>query len=176
VKKLGFLLAVAVLAACASSESTRPARADGTQVQGTVTQFVTTPLGDLNVIRTEIPQVLVAARKEPYALPADSSCAALAAEVQELSLVLGPDLDATPQGENDDSEDDGGVVVEAASGAIRGAAEGIMPFRGWVRKLSGAAGHTKEAAAAIHAGTVRRAFLMGLGQTGGCKLIAAPKI
>ncbi len=39
-----------------------------------------------------------------------------------------------------------------------------MPFRGWIRRLSGAERHARDVAAAIAAGTARRAFLKGVGQ------------
>lgn len=100
------LLAVA-LAAC----STPVASPNG---GNTVTQAATTPLSDLNLVRADIPPVLIAA-------------------------------------------------------------EGIVPFRGWVRKLSGAERYAKEVAAAITAGTIRRAYLKGLGQAAGCAAPAAPR-
>ena len=50
----------------------------------------TTPLSDLNVVRAEIPPVLAAAQKAPYAAPADKSCAALAADVQALDARSAP--------------------------------------------------------------------------------------
>jgi hypothetical protein len=43
-----------------------------------------------------------------------------------------------------------------------------------VRKLDGAERHSKEVAAAIAAGSVRRAFLKGVGQALGCQAPAAP--
>ena len=43
-----------------------------------------------------------------------------------------------------------------------------------MRKLDGAERHSKEVAAAIAAGSVRRAFLKGVGQTLGCEAPAAP--
>jgi hypothetical protein len=44
----------------------------------------------------------------------------------------------------------------------------VVPYRGWVRKLTGAERYSKEVAAAIAAGTVRRAFLKGVVVTRGC--------
>ena len=55
------------------------------------------------------------------------------------------------------------------------AAGGIVPFRGWVRKLSGAERHARDVAAAIGAGAVRRAFLKGIAGQRGCKLSAEPR-
>jgi hypothetical protein len=68
-----------------------------------------------------------------------------------------------------------GAVGQAAIGAVRGAAEGVVPFRGWVRKLTGAEQYSKDVAAAIAAGTIRRAFLKGVGQANGCVGAAAPR-
>jgi hypothetical protein len=83
--------------------------------------------------------------------------------------VLGPDLDAPV------SEANKGLVergIEGAGGAAAGAlqrtAEGVVPFRGWVRKLTGAERYSKRVAAAIAAGTVRRGFLKGLAAAQKC--------
>ncbi len=146
-----FIALAFALSACASDDQTR------------VTDAATSPLSDLNLIRTKIPPVLLEARKQPYAIPAEATCADLAAKVQELDAVLGPDLDAPA------AASDAGLVEQgtneaknAAIGALRSTSESIVPFRGWVRRLSGAERHSQEVAAAIVAGTVRRAFLKGL--------------
>jgi hypothetical protein len=44
-----------------------------------------------------------------------------------------------------------------------------------VRKLSGAERYERKVAAAIAAGSVRRAYLKGLGQAAGCAAPAAPR-
>lgn len=152
---LCFTLPIALsLVGCASNPTTTP----GT-VQAPVAQAVTAPLGDLNLVRTDIPPVLQQAAHAPYALPPGyPACDALLVDTQALTVVLGPDLDVAPT-----SSDSAAAQVEnAALDAVRGAAEGVIPFRGWVRKLSGAERHQKDVEAAIRAGTVRRAFLKGL--------------
>ncbi|HEY0819951.1 MAG TPA: hypothetical protein VGD46_14300, partial [Rhizobacter sp.] len=53
------------------------------------------------------------------------------------------------------------LATNEAVGSLRGAAEGVVPYRRWVRKLSGAERYSQDVAAAIAAGTVRRAFLKG---------------
>ncbi len=129
----------------------------------------TTPLSDLNLVHASIPAVLVDAQKRPYVAPADHSCPALAAEVRALDEVLGPDLDAPASASNPGLIERGSTAVgDAAVSAVRGAAQGVVPFRGWVRKLTGAERYSKEVAAAIAAGTVRRAFLKGVAVTRGC--------
>ena len=174
-KHIAPLLLAAALAACSTPEASRAPDTPQAQAQiGTqLGQAATTPLGDLNLVRADIPMVLAAAQKAPYAVPADRSCSALVKDVQALDAVLGVDLDTPPTPTNPGLVERGG---SAATGALRGAAEGVVPFRGWVRKLSGAERYAKEVAAAIAAGTIRRAYLKGLGQAAGCMAPAAPRL
>ncbi|MGZ5182034.1 MAG: hypothetical protein ACXWC2_16235, partial [Ramlibacter sp.] len=53
-------------------------------------------------------------------------------------------------------------------GAVQRTAEGLIPFRGWVRKLSGAERYSKKVAASITAGSVRRGFLKGFAASEHC--------
>ena len=163
------------LGACSSAQTEPDGAGPGAGKEGTFKEIAYTPLSDLNLVRAKIPPVLLAARTSPYALPRKTDCQILEAEIRALDHVLGADLDAPPD------EDDPGLLErganlagDAAVGAVRGAAEGIVPFRSWVRKLTGAERHSKEVAAAIAAGGVRRAFLKGLGQAAGCKPPSSP--
>lgn len=152
--KLTSLTLVALLAAgCASTEKQ-------------VTTAATTPLSDLNLVNAPIPEVLLAAQRAPYGVPEDRSCPALAGQVRALDEVLGPDLDAPATEANPGLIERGGNLV---GGALQRSAEGLVPFRGWVRKLSGAERYSRQVAAAIAAGGVRRAFLKGLAHAGGCR-------
>ena len=171
-----------ILAACATTETPSKTPSNGTPTESQsktgaeIGQAVTTPLSDFNLIRAEIPPVLAAAQKGPYNAPTDASCASLTADIQSLDAVLGPDLDTPPTATNPGLIERGtGAAGNAAVGALRGAAEGIVPFRGWVRKLSGAERYSKDVAAAIAAGTIRRAFLKGLGDAAKCQAPAAPR-
>lgn len=134
----------------------------------------TAPLGDLNLVRAKIPPILLAAQKAPYGPPADPSCEGLAAEVRQLDAALPPDLDAPASADPTLAERGRAEASGAAVGAVRHTAEGLVPFRGWVRKLSGAERHSRLVAEAIAAGIVRRAYLKGLGQARGCAPPAAP--
>ncbi len=147
-----------------------------TQKAGTaVTDAATTPLSDLNLVKAEIPPVLAEALKAPYKPPVAAGCEVIAAEVAQLEAVLGADLDVPPSAARPSLIERGGTVAgEAAAGALRGAAEGVIPFRSWVRKLSGAERYSREVAAAIAAGSVRRSYLKGVGQARGCVAPAAP--
>lgn len=138
------------------------------------TKAIVTPLADLNLVREKIPEVLLQAKDAPYRVPAKRVCEALAQEIGALDHVLGPDLDA-PKKEAGGWVDRGvGEIGEAAWGALEGAASSLVPYRGWVRKLTGAERRSKEVAAAIAAGIVRRAYLKGIGQNLGCEPPAAP--
>jgi hypothetical protein len=159
------------LAACASADTAQGAAKEGVQIQ----KAVEAPLADLNLVQEKIPPVLQAAVKAPYALPSQRACPDLANEVGALDGALGADLDTPPTPTNPGLLERGtNMVGDAANGALRGAAEGVIPFRGWIRKLDGAERHSKQVAAAIAAGSVRRAFLKGVGQTLGCEAPAAP--
>jgi hypothetical protein len=151
------LLLIAALAACSTTD------------QSKVNAAATTPLTDLNLVNAPIPEALMAAQRAPYALPADSGCSAMAVEIKTLDEVLGADLDA-PQSEANRSllERGSDVTSAAAVGALQRTAEGVIPFRGWVRKLSGAERYSTRVAAAITAGGIRRAFLKGMRASKGC--------
>ncbi|MFG6412737.1 hypothetical protein ACG02S_02380 [Roseateles sp. DC23W] len=155
------LLLAAALTACASSSQDKAANA--------ATKAATTPLSDLNVVRADIPPALKAAATAPYAMPADASCAGIATAIRDLDEVLGPDLDAPASNGNTGLLERG---EDAAANALQRTAEGVMPFRGWVRKLSGAERYAKQVSAAITAGGVRRGFLRGLAVAKTC--VAAP--
>ena len=174
-------LSAFVLAACAAPEPSRePAATAGasqsqSKAETQITQAASSPLSDLNLVNAEIPAVLVAAQKAPYAPPADRSCASLAAAVTALDAVLGADLDTRATTANPSLIERGvSAVGSAAIGAVRGSAERIVPYRSWVRRLSGAEQYSRDVAAAIAAGTIRRSFLKGLGHAGGCQAPAAP--
>ena len=159
------------LAGCASPDTAKGAAKEGVQVQ----KAIEAPLADLNLVQEKIPAVLEAAVKAPYALPSERTCPALANEVRGLDAALGADLDTPPTAANPGLVERGtNLVGGAANDALRGAAESVVPFRGWVRKLDGAERHSKEVAAAIAAGSVRRAFLKGVGQALNCEAPAAP--
>lgn len=154
--KKSFILAVLALAGCAAPQQQR------------VGDIAATPLRDFNLSSKTIPPVLIEARKHPYLLPADQTCAGLLVQVRQLDAVLGPDLDDTVVNESGHM-----VKVGAALGnALQKTVEGAIPFRGWVRKLSGAERHSEDIAASIGAGTARRAFLKGVAVARTCQVQA----
>ncbi len=136
---------------------------------------VIAPLGDFNLNQTPIPPILLDAALTPYTAPPVITCTTLAAAIAPLDEALGADLDTPPSPFNPGLLERGSVLAgDAAISAVRGATESLVPFRSWVRKLTGAEAHSKKLRAAIAAGAVRRAYLKGLGAAKGCAPPAAP--
>ena len=169
------------LVACAGTETRKTpeqanaSAAPGNKMEAQLTEAATTPLSDANLVRAKIPEVLISAQKNPYLPPANQDCEALTAEVQALDGALGADLDVPPDHAEPGLIERGTTVVSnAAVGAVKSVAQGVVPYRGWVRKLSGAEKYSKEVSAAIAAGGVRRAFLKGIGYARGCPAPVTP--
>jgi hypothetical protein len=141
-----------------------------------VSDAVKAPLRDLNLTLDNVPLILVRAYAKPYDMTGLTSCAAILDQVSALDLALGPDVDipraGTPQ---EDMFDKGrGLAGDAALDAVRSATTGVIPVRGWVRRLSGANRAEQEAKAIVLAGSVRRGFLKALGVQQSCEWPAAP--
>ncbi len=149
---------VVIVSACAAKDKSK------------ISEAVTVPLNDLNLVHEKIPPVLRAALKHPYALPDELNCLALSGEVSQLDEELGPDLDATETSDNPSLIERGiNEATKAAVGVIRETTESVIPFRSWIRKLSGAERYSKKVASAIAAGIIRRAFLKGLMVSQSCQ-------
>jgi hypothetical protein len=161
-KKLFALLCVLALTGCAADQQSR------------VTDAALTPLSDLNLTQAVIPPVLIEAEKQPYQMPADKTCLALYAQVNALEDVLDADFDAPPVPPGTDMERGSAALNDAAINAFRRTVEGAVPFRGWVRKLTGAERHSRLIARAIAAGTARRSFLKGVAMSRGCSVFYKP--
>ena len=134
---------------------------------------VSAPLRDMNVLRTKIPGALLIAWAEPYARPADRGCSGLIAEVRSLDEALGPDADSPEVRARKKALRQ--LAGEQALGMVADTAQDLIPFRGWVRKLSGAERHDRLVAEAVQAGHVRRAYLKGLGEARGCNPPGTPQ-
>jgi hypothetical protein len=155
---IGVLLAL-MLSACVTP-----------QKQSRYIDAVEAPFNDLNLVQAGIPSVLVEAEIAPYLVPTDQSCEALASSIYELDTALGADQtghasDPTLYQRALDEADNQAV------GVIRSTTESILPFRSWVRKLSGADRHAKQMARANAAGLIRRAFLKGVRVSKSCPLV-----
>lgn len=157
ISKLASIAILLSLAGCASDTTSRVGTA------------AATPFSDLNIVRADIPEILAAAQQHPYLVPATNDCDAIAVEIRKLDEVLGADLD-TPASDSRPSllDRSSEIAQDQAIGAVQRTAEGLIPFRGWVRKLSGAERYSKKVSASITAGSIRRAFLKGIASSQNC--------
>jgi hypothetical protein len=140
-----------------------------------IVDSATSPLEDLNLRRIEIPAVLKRAVKNPYDLQGIDRCEQIAAEIGRLDAALGPDMDEPPPPDNRSKVQKAGSSAHdlAAEGAKAGV-DHFIPFRGWIRFLTGAERHEKKVQEAISAGKQRRGYLKGLGMQKNCAPPAAP--
>ena len=123
---------------------------------------VVAPLRDINVVRSDIPDLLKKAVNDPYA-PPKPGCEPLKAEIDSLDAVLGDDYDDP----KDDNKDEG--MSRPVLGVVASTITDVIPMRGWLRRLTGAERHDQQVRDAIKAGFVRRGYLKGLYNAGTCK-------
>ena len=120
------------------------------------------PVHDVDASRTKIPPVLEAASADPYSLAGARTCAQIARSVAALTEALGPDFASGSA----KKENKAGKLAEAGGKTIVNA---IIPFRGLVREISGAAPAQRRLNDAVDAGLARRGFLRGLQSARRCK-------
>lgn len=121
------------------------------------------PVRDVGIARTEIPPILQKTTEAPYAMPASRSCKGLNAAMAELTDALGPDFGTGKE----NNENRTGKIMEAGGRAI---VNSLIPFRGLVREVTGAAPAERRLQAAISTGLARRGFLRGMARAKGCKI------
>lgn len=155
------VLGACILSGCTAT--TYQSQANDGRVRGAFEQ----PFRDVSWMRENAPEILVRAAEAPYAL-ASSECGPVLEEVAALDLVLGPDVDAPDDDEEESNTDGAGLL----SGAIRGVIG--LPYRSIVRRLSGAERRERALREAILAGMVRRAFLKGFANAADCAAAEAP--
>jgi hypothetical protein len=166
---LPLLVLVAILPACASQRIAGQPR--------DLEQAAATPLYDINVLRTKIPVALIEAEERPYELPSPLTCRTIETAITALDDALGPDLDSLPTADNPSALERSAQVARGASVAlVEGGAASLVPFRSWVRRLSGAERNDRVVRESIVAGGVRRAFLKGLGYSQNCLEPAKPTV
>ncbi|MGB3456767.1 MAG: hypothetical protein WBG08_07565 [Litorimonas sp.] len=146
------------LAACSTTNGGGTFAGDDVQDADAV---VMTPINDIGLDDIEIPAYL-SEMTDPYA-DAPGNCAASVAEVRKLDELLGSDLDV----DEDEDERRTQLGLNATSSAIGSV---LIPFRGVVRAISGAAANEREARQAYQRGLVRRAYIKGRAETMDCGL------
>lgn len=120
------------------------------------------PVRDVGMVKREIPPILQKAYDNPYGLQALDSCAALENEIVALNGALGPDFDA----EDKPNEDRSGKMAEAGGKMV---INSLIPFRGLVREITGAAPADRHLNNVVDAGLARRGFLRGVRLAKGCE-------
>jgi hypothetical protein len=126
--------------------------------------IVTAPLQDANIKTKRIPEVLELARGGPYETAGLRSCAVIGRDIAALSAVLGTDFD-TPE----DRRPNRGRQAAAVGKSV---VQSLIPFRGVIREVTGAAAAQREWDAAVDAGIARRGFLRGVARMRGCRVAA----
>lgn len=163
------LLIIALFAApvVAGSNSSMPpgnsAEPSGIQSVGkSAGRIASQPVRDVGVARTDIPPVLQAAAADPYSLKGIKSCRDVSNAFHALTDVIGPDykVGATRK------ENRVGKLAEAGGKTV---VNSVIPFRGLVREVTGAAPAQRRLERAVTAGYARRGFLRGVHQTRKCK-------
>jgi hypothetical protein len=137
-------------------------RSGGDQTLRKAGDIASQPARDVGVDKAQIPPVLQRAVQAPYAMPSNARCTGINASIVELNTVLGPDFGTGAQA----NENRTGKIGEAVGKTI---VNSLIPFRGLVREVSGAAPAERRLNAAISTGIARRGFLRGLAKARGCK-------
>lgn len=154
----------AALAACSSGNTADTRRG--------VSDAAYIPLRDVGLMRQEIP-LLLRNLQYPYATATLTDCAAISREIGQLDAVLGPE--SYQPGPNRNIWDRSGDFVEEQTiSAAENTAQDLIPFRSWVRRISGASRAEREALRAVANGQQRRTFLRGYGASLGCPSIIPP--
>jgi hypothetical protein len=128
------------------------------------------PARDLGVNKGEIPDILQKAVQNPYAA-SSRKCRPINVELGQLNAVLGDDFTVGTEA----NENRTGKIAEAVGKTI---VNSLIPFRGLVREISGAAPAERKLQGAVAAGIARRGYLRGLASASGCKIapIAPPPV
>jgi len=156
-------LAAMLMLACAGTAAAHAQSMPGPDA----TEVAKTPLSDLNIDGRDIPEVLITAARAPYAIPAGGNCKAIVNDIAALDTVLGADYDIANEDGNDRFSE--GRIGQSVVGSI-------LPFRGILREVTGAASNDRALRAAYTAGMVRRSYLKGLGLGKRCAYPARPKV
>ncbi|WEK43667.1 MAG: hypothetical protein P0Y64_02195 [Candidatus Sphingomonas colombiensis] len=121
------------------------------------------PAHDVGIANKKVPPVLQRAADAPYSMQGTASCAQLSRGVAALNTALGPDFgEAVPV-----SGTKAGQIAKVAGETV---VDTIIPFRGLVREVSGAAAAQRRMQAATYAGLARRGFLRGIARAQKCRI------
>ncbi|MEZ6021976.1 MAG: hypothetical protein R3C16_00805 [Hyphomonadaceae bacterium] len=130
------------------------------------------PLRDVGLMRPEIPLIL-RSYDYPYSTATLRNCTDVSNEIGELDAVLGPES-YQPGPDRNVWDRSGDFVEDQTIQAAQSTAQDLIPFRSWVRRISGASRAEREALRAVANGQQRRTFLRGYGASLGCPSMIPP--
>lgn len=161
---------ISVLALAGSCASGRSA-----DIGRDVGDAVASPLRDVGIVRRDIPTLLLTLQYPYSTASLASGCSAVAYELGQLDAILGPEsLDPGPARNIWDRS--GGFAEQQTIKAAEDSTEDRIPFRSWVRRISGASAAERDALRAFANGQQRRTFLRGYGSSLGCpSVVPAPE-
>jgi hypothetical protein len=131
-------------------------------VRDSAGRIVSQPVKDVGAAKTTIPPALVAASADPYGMKGLGTCKQIATAFRSMTDVLGPDFKAG----DTRKENKAGKLAEAGGQTV---VNSLIPFRGLVREVTGAAPAQRRLNRALDAGYARRGFLRGLYTARKCK-------
>ena len=149
----------------ATAEPAKPAEPSAfVQGRDRAAEIATQPTRDVGMHKAKIPPSLVKAVESPYGLAGLKTCRQLATEISDLNGAIGSDFEAgTKYHENH--------AVKLAEAGGKAVVNSLIPFRGIVREVSGAAPADRRYDAAVNMGYARRGFLRGVYLQRRCKPI-----
>jgi hypothetical protein len=180
-KRFWWLAVIGIsLAACSTDDlsgitgdDSLAAQTIGGSVKGAF-DAVKSPFIDLNFTRDEIPAKLQTISGSPYALPSPLQCKVVREELKELDALLGSDMQSLTNDEDVDYAQEGADALQSTAIGFVAGKVSIIPFRGMVRRITGAAQHEKEYARAYETGKLRRAYLKGWSSALKCDKVKKP--
>jgi hypothetical protein len=158
------LVALVIGIAFPAAAQTPPPASTASQAAGSAERMAMQPLRDLNIVRDGVPPELTAIMEEPYSLKGLRGCADYKREIARMTTLVGPDVDSP------EARAASGTSTEFVLGTAESVVASLVPGRGIIRRVSGAADAEKQAKAAALAGSLRRAFLKGRASGLNCKV------
>jgi hypothetical protein len=137
------------------------------QTRRGVADAAISPLRDIGLVRPDIPQPLQGLTYPYQANQLIAGCPQVLYEIGQLDAVLGRE-NYQPGAKRNLTEQGISGASNATVGLVQDAADDLIPFRGWVRRATGAEDAQKKYIRALELGHTRRAFLRGYGAALGC--------
>lgn len=165
VRAVAALLAIALMVGCSTGRTADTRRG--------INDAARSPLRDIGLMRPEIPPLLQQLQYPYSTATLAAGCPAVAYEIAQLDALLGPES-FQPGPDRNIWDRSGDFVEEQTIDAVQDTAQDLIPFRSWVRRISGASRAEREALRAVANGQQRRTFLRGYGASLGCPAVLPP--